>query len=153
MKTPGKSFLAAQGDVYIDGKATAVKTTLLALLLTLPLAAQAQSDLLPDYAYEQLAELSMVTTAGLTCDGAKVKDRKLQDAMVELMGRLAADGLDPVASVQHLESDIGQAEMKNREAEFRARHGVAQTGGEALCDAIRAEVKTNKSLAKMLKLR
>ncbi|MEE9388941.1 MAG: hypothetical protein V3U96_10050 [Paracoccaceae bacterium] len=130
-----------------------MKNLTLAIFLSLPMAAQAQGDLLPDYAYDALADLSAITTAGQTCDGAKVNDGRLQKAMVALMGKLAADGLDPVASVQSLTSETGVAQLAVRETELRARHGVAPEGGEALCDAIRAEVKTNKAMAKILKLR
>ncbi len=130
-----------------------MKYTILAIFLSLPFSALAQDTLLPDYAYDALADLSAITTAGQTCDGAKVNDRRLQAAMVELMGKLAADGLDPVASVQSLESETGKAQMSERETDLRARHGVAPEGAEALCDAIRAEVKTNKAMAKILKLR
>ncbi|MEE9427043.1 MAG: DUF5333 family protein [Paracoccaceae bacterium] len=130
-----------------------MKKLALAIFLALPLAATAQDDLLPDYAYDALAEISAITTAGQTCDGAKVNDRRLQTAMVDLMGKLAADGHNPVASVQSLESDTGKAQMATRETELRARHGVAPEGADALCDAIRVEVKTNKAMAKILKLR
>jgi len=123
------------------------------LALAAPLGASAQVTELPVYAYDSLAEMTLATTAGQTCAGAKVNDRRLQKSMVDLMGKLAAEGLDPVASVQHLETEAGLAQMAARVAAVRARHGVAPEGEDALCDAIRAEVKVNKSLAKILKLR
>ncbi len=127
-------------------------TPLLAGFL-MPAMAFAQAGELPEYAYDMVAEISMATTAASTCDGAKLNNKKLQDAMVAMMGKLAGDGLDPVASVKHFETPAGQERISLREAAFRARHGVSPDGAEALCTAIRAEVKTNKSLAKLVKLR
>jgi len=125
---------------------------LLSILLW-PQAGFTQPAELPAYAYDQVAEISMATTAAGSCDGARLNDRKLQKAMVDLMAQLAADGLDPVASVQQFETAKSQEQIQQREAALRQRHGVAAQGEQALCDAIRAEVKTNKSLAKILKLR
>ena len=125
----------------------------LALVLANVSTATAQTTELPTYAYDAIAEFTIATTAVSTCDRARVKDRNLQSAMAALMGRLAADGLDPTASIQHFETEKGQAQIALREANLRQRHGVAPTGADALCDAIRAELKTNRALAKLLRLR
>lgn len=119
----------------------------------LPIAAIGQSGELPAYAYDMVADITMATTAAETCGGVDIDDWNLQNTMVEMMGRLVADGLDPVASVQQLVTDAGQAQIALRETALRTRHGVAAEGAQALCDAIRAEVAINRVLAKMVKLR
>ena len=124
-----------------------------AVLAGSPMNLSAQSDELPPYAYDMVAEITMATTAASTCDGAKLNDRKLQRAMIDLMGRLAGDGLDPLTSMQHFETEAGQAQITLREVALRERHGVTSQGADALCEAIRAELETNEILANMLKLR
>ena len=120
-------------------------------LIGLPVAALAEITELPEYAYDSVAEISMVTTAQTECEGAKVNDRRLQRAMTDFVGRLAGDGFDPVASVQFMDTEVGLAEIAKREVALRERHGVAPEGFEALCAAIRAETKINKNLARIVK--
>lgn len=122
-------------------------------LIGLPLASYAQVTELPEYAYDSVARISMITTAQAECDGARVNEARLQRAMTDLVGRLAGDGLDPVASVRFMDTEAGQAEIAKREVALRERHGVAPEGYPALCDAIRAESKVNKDLARIVKFR
>jgi len=120
-------------------------------LIGLPFAAHAEITELPEYAYDSVARISMVTTAQAECEGAKVNDRRLQRAMTDFVGRLAGDGFDPVASVQFMDTEVGLAEVAKREVALRERHSVAPEGFPALCAAIRAETKTNKDLARIVK--
>ena len=120
-------------------------------LAVAPMVAQAQITELPEYAYDSVAQISMVTTAQSECEGAKVNDRRLQRAMTDFVGQLAGDGYDPVAAVQFMDTEVGLAQLASREAALRARHGVAPEGIEGLCAAIKAELKINKDLAKIVK--
>lgn len=141
------------GQKYIFGTSGKMKQLRILLLLCLPVSSLAQNQLLPEYAYDMVAEISMATTAANSCDGAVVNDRNLQSAMTDMMVRLVADGLDPVASVQHLQTEAGQEQVALREIALRNRHGVAPAGEKALCEAIRKEVKINSSLKKIVKFR
>ncbi len=116
-------------------------------------AAVAQDLSLPDYAYDMMAEISIATTADGKCDGISQRPKKVQARMLEMLSRLVKDGYDATAAATHFQTPEALAQIARREADLRARHGVAATGDDALCQAIRAEAKENKVIAKMMRLR
>ncbi len=115
--------------------------------------ASARQDALPDYAFEMVAEVTMATTADGKCPGITARQKKVQNHIMALYGRLAKDGIDINDAVQFLGTRPALDELARREQALRARHGVAAKGDAALCKAIRAEAAANKALAAMLKLR
>ena len=128
-----------------------LNSILLATLFTTP--AIAQDAELPAFFYDQIAVIAFATTAASECDRAKLRDRNMQNAMNDVMVKLASEGIDPVTAVQALETEIGQAEIKSREVALRERHGVGQEGYPALCAAIKAEAKENRAFSKLVRLR
>ena len=122
-------------------------------VIGMPMAALAQVEELPAYAYDAFTQVGFATTASTECPGADMNNASVKKAMAKVMGQLVADGIDPVAAVKHLETDAGLAQINAREIAFRARHGVGETGYEALCAAIKAETKENKAFRKLVRLR
>ena len=115
--------------------------------------AAGQDLTLPDYAYDMMAEVSIATTADAKCDGISQRPKKVQARMLEMLSRLVKDGYDATAAATHFQSPEALAQIARREAEMRARHGVAPEGDAALCQAIRAEARQNKVIAKMMRVR
>ncbi len=113
----------------------------------------AQDLVLPDYAYDMVAEVTMATTADAKCAGITARPKKVQARMVEMFTRLAGDGVEATAAAAHFQSEAALAEVARREAALREKHGVAAEGDEALCQAIRAEAAENKTVAKMMRIR
>ncbi|MBV1868291.1 MAG: hypothetical protein KUG69_10360 [Marinosulfonomonas sp.] len=121
-------------------------------LVGVPIGAHAEITELPAYAYDSVAQVSMVTTAQTECDGAKVNERRLRRTMSKFLEQLSVDGVDPVAAMQFMDTEVGKAELTSREVELRTRHGVAPEGIEGLCAAIKAELAVNKDLARIVKI-
>lgn len=133
---------------------TAFKTALAAVLLArVGLPALAQADTLPDFAYDMLSEVTFATTAEAQCDGVKTRPAKLQQYILDMYTKLAAQGVSATDAVKHFETETTTAQIATRDANLRVRHGVAAEGAEAFCAAIRAEAKVNRPFAKLLRIR
>ena len=105
----------------------------------------------PDYAYDMLTQIGLANTADLQCDGLRLRAKKMNAAMTDLVMKLAADGHDPTAVVQEMSTVAGLAEVAARQAALRQKHGVAADGYQALCIVIRAEMAENAALSAMLR--
>ena len=108
---------------------------------------------LSDTALDGLMRVTLANTAKQQCVGASVNDKRMQDEMVAVLGGIAKEGINPVEAVQFLETEEGQKAMSDREAAFRARHGVDATGYPALCAAIKLELETDEALARIVTLK
>lgn len=113
----------------------------------------AQDLELPEYAYDAFAEITLATTANDNCTGAMLNKSNLDTAMFAVVQQLATEGYDVTAAVQHLDTDAGKKQISAREVTLRERHGVGETGFDELCSAIKSEIKNNRSLRKMVKIR
>lgn len=125
---------------------------LLPLLILSPLPVQSQEIQLSETAISGILRVTLANTAKQECDGAVIDDRRLQDEMVSVLGGMAADGLDPVAAVQFLETEDGMKIMAGAESAFRAKHGVDPEGYPALCEAIARERLDDPALALIVTL-
>ena len=130
-----------------------IRHFLTAGLVIIAAPAFAQVDELPAYAYDMVAEVTMATTADTTCDNIKARSKKVQDHIVALYGRLAADGISANDAAQHFQGEFAQEQFATREVALRERHGVSLEGAEALCTAIRAEAKANATLKGLMRIR
>ena len=122
----------------------------LALGLSVASPAAAQDVVLSDEAWAGLMRVTYATTAAAKCDGAKSNAKRMERAMLELLGSVAAAGQDPVAAVQYIETEAGMAEVTLREAALRAKHGQDAEGDKALCAAIQAEAKADRELGRLV---
>lgn len=123
--------------------------------LAVPAFAQASADsiVLPPAIYDDFAVIGYVNSAKQQCPGAKVNERNFNKMMTATLVEVNKLGIDPVEAVNSLSTEAGQAQMKQREAAFRARHGVDANSVEALCTAIAQESKDDKSFRKMVKFK
>lgn len=128
------------------------------LLLTASLCLVASAGLadvkkLSAQAVAGLFRVTLANTAKEQCRGARVNDKRMQNEMVTVLTGLAREGVNPVEAVKFLETKSGKALMARQETAFRAKHGVAAKGIEPLCRAIAAELKTDRALARIVKLK
>lgn len=123
--------------------------------LALPAFAQSSADtiVLPPEIYDDFAVIGYVNSAQKQCPGAKVNERNFNKMMTATLVDVNKLGIDPVEAVNSLSTEAGQAQMKQRETAFRARHGVSADGVEALCAAIEEESADNKSFRKLVKFK
>ncbi len=138
-------------NISVRFPALAIAAALLSVAV--PARGAAQVAELPAYAYDMVAEVSMATTADLKCRGMGARTKKLEERIVALYRRLAADGISVQDAVAHLQGVEARAQIATREAALRARHGVEAQGDAALCAAIRAEAEENEALAELLRIR
>ncbi len=113
----------------------------------------AQDVELSDEAWAGLMQITYATTADAKCPGASSDAKRLERAMLQMLGAVAASGQDPVAAVQFLETEAGTKLIAESEAELRAKHGVAAEGDEGLCAAIKAEAAMDNALGKMVRFK
>ena len=108
---------------------------------------------LPASFYDDFAVSGYVNTASKECAGASVNQKNFNKLMNDTLVEVSAAGLDPVEAVNFLTTDVGTEQMQMRETAFRARHGVAETGYDGLCQAIKAEADENKDFRKLVKFK
>ncbi len=122
-----------------------------AALIAVP--ALAKVDMLPDYAYDMVAEVTMAATADQKCQGIKARSKRVEKHVLALYQKLMKEGISVQDAVEHLQGEAALAEIARREKDLRERHGVAAQGDEALCAAIRAEARENDAVADLMRIR
>jgi hypothetical protein len=126
---------------------------LLAASLGFGVPAGAQDVTLSEEAWAGLLQVTYATTAAAKCDGATSNAKRMERAMLQTVGAIAASGQDPVAAIQFLETEAGKEQLAEREALLRARHGVPADGDAGLCEAIKAEAASDPALGKLVRFK
>lgn len=108
---------------------------------------------LPPYAYDVIAEISLVTTAADACTGIKVRDKPLRAAIQGVYTQLANDGIAPIDAAKHFETQVALAQIGLRGQAFRLEYGIGPENDDAFCQAVKARAKGNKPFRKMMKIR
>ena len=122
-----------------------------AAVLAVP-AARAQTTELPAYAYEVVADVSLVTTAEARCDGIKTNAKGVQAYVLAMYGRLQGEGYSLPEAVKHFESEFANQRINASADALLARHGATKEDTAAFCGAIRAEAKENRDFRKLVKI-
>lgn len=130
-----------------------MKILITTLAILSPGNAFSQSVELPSTAYDMVAEVTFATSADSQCDGIKTRPRKLQNYILAMYGELAKVGVSANDAAQHFATETAQLQIAERDTALRVKHGVAPTGQDAFCDAVRAEAKVNDGFGKLMRIR
>lgn len=114
--------------------------------------AVAQVQVLPDYAYDAVAQVSLASTAAQACPKITGKDRPMQKAMQSTFKALGKDGISSTAALEHLKGDYAIAQLDVRADAFQEKHGLGEGQDEAFCNAVAAEAKDDRTLGKMMRI-
>jgi len=107
---------------------------------------------LPPYAYDAIADISLVTTAVEACEGIKPRDKPLMLAIQDVYSKLALDGVPAADVAKHFESEFARGQVGLRGDAFRLEYGLGPENDAAFCQAVRAKAKDNKPFRKMMRI-
>ena len=113
-------------------------------------AVRAEEAIVPPWAYDMVAVVTMANTANAKCAGVSMKKKKMEQYLLKMYRKLAQEGVAPQDAAAELQGPLAARELAAREKALRARHGVDAAGDAALCAAIIAEAAENRDLAAML---
>jgi hypothetical protein len=107
----------------------------------------------PENAMDDLMRVTMAQTADAKCDGISARSVRVQAAMLSMLKSVKEAGVDPVAAVAYLETPAANERIAERTNALRVKHGVDAESDAALCEAIRAEAKEDKDLARLMRIK
>lgn len=108
---------------------------------------------LPDYAYNEVAAVGVVSVAERMCPGVSTNTKGIETRLIAMYRQLGSDGY-AVRDVQdHLRTSRSQRRVERQINAFRARYGTRGADDSGFCDAVRAEARKSASFAALLSLR
>jgi len=136
-----------RGGSEVEDKMTVRYITLIAVLAASPAVA---ADPLPAYAYDDVAVITLATTAGAACTNMTADDTRLKVFVAEMYGKLIKDGIQPADAVAAFQTERATAELGKREAAFRSKYKLGSKNDAAFCAAVVTEAQADPGLGRVL---